>query len=166
MGKAIELTNKRFGRWVALELVMVRTRNGTRADWKCLCDCGAIKQIPSSNLLRGMSKSCGCLKYDMRSTHCITHGHTIGTPSPTYVSWYNIFSRCYNKKATGYKYWGGRGITICERWRDFTNFLTDMGERPEGKSIDRIDNEGNYEPGNCRWATSSEQNRNKRRRSA
>jgi hypothetical protein len=85
--------------------------------------------------------------------------------TPTYRSWGNMIKRCEQPKATGYKYWGGRGIKVCERWRNsFQNFLDDMGERPEGLSLDRIDSNGNYEPGNCRWATISQQNSNKRHR--
>lgn len=82
--------------------------------------------------------------------------------SRTYRSWSSMKSRCQNPKSTSYKYYGARGVTVCSRWESFENFFEDMGERPEGTSLDRIDPHGNYEPGNCRWATSAEQNRNKR----
>ncbi len=91
------------------------------------------------------------------------HGHSInGKSSPTYQSWYNMKRRCQDSNHKYYKYYGGRGIKVCERWRDFVNFLSDMGEKPEGLTLDRINNDGNYEPGNCRWATRKEQNQNQR----
>ena len=89
------------------------------------------------------------------------HGHT-NPETPTYASWYNMRQRCEKPNAVGYHLWGGRGIKVCERWQDFRNFLTDMGEKPKGKTLDRIDNDGNYEPGNCRWATYHEQLQNTR----
>ena len=87
---------------------------------------------------------------------------TNGDRTPTYVSWYNMKSRCNNPNANDYKYWGGRGISVCLRWESFANFLDDMGERPEGLTLDRVDNDGDYEPGNCRWATWKEQRANRR----
>lgn len=94
-----------------------------------------------------------------------THGHSVGGHSLTYSSWISMLSRCHNENRTNYHHYGGRGITVCPRWREsFENFLADMGERPAGKSIDRIDPDGNYEPDNCRWATQAEQLRNRRPR--
>jgi hypothetical protein len=137
------------------------------------CDCGIEKIVFLGTILRGAVKSCGtfsCKKKiygppilpDIHYTY--RHGHAskkIGS-SRTYASWYNMKSRCKNPKATGYKYYGGRGISVCDRWLNFENFLDDMGKRPEGKSIDRIDVNGNYEPSNCRWADAQLQNKNKR----
>ena len=95
--------------------------------------------------------------------HGLKHGHNPkGNPSPTYNSWVNMKRRCYEPSHQSYRLYGGRGIQVCQRWvNDFSAFLADMGERPTGMSIDRIDRDGNYEPGNCRWATASEQQRNK-----
>jgi hypothetical protein len=94
----------------------------------------------------------------------LVHGHRPASGrSPTYASWHAMITRCANPNTSGWEYYGGRGITVCDRWRDFANFLADMGPRPEGLSIDRVNVNGNYEPGNCRWATASEQVANRRK---
>jgi hypothetical protein len=119
------------------------------------------------HLRGGRVKSCGCL----RKEKVVENGRTNPSNlqhgmcgSPTYISWENMRQRCDNPNATGWERWGGRGITLCERWDSFENFLADMGERPEGTTLDRIDNDGNYEPGNCKWSTSKEQQANTRPR--
>lgn len=125
--------------------------------WRCRCDCGATKITTTGQLRSGKTGSCGCYWRETSTTH----GHA---NTPTYLAWQAMHGRCRNRGHTAYAYYGGRGISVCERWSGFENFLADMGEMPPGYSLDRIDNEGGYEPGNCRWVTMAEQARNKRNR--
>ncbi len=153
MTQRIELAGQKFGSLTA-------THYAGNNAWECICDCGVTKVIPSIALRRGLVKSCGCKRGEMISAHRTTHGMS---RTPTYETWCKMIARCTKKNAVQYKYYGGRGITVCDRWLSFENFLTDMGVRPEGTSLDRIDNDGNYEPDNCRWATQTEQCNNTRR---
>lgn len=140
------------------------SKNGS-VRWLCQCECGNTKIVRGDSLANGNTKSCGCLQKDIaRETHT-THGHIrTDKRSREYLTWSGMKARCTNPKASNYKHYGERGITICETWlNSFKQFLEDMGERPENTSIDRIDNDGNYEPDNCRWATAAEQRSNQRR---
>jgi len=158
-----DLTGKVFGRWIVLGIAAPTTWGGRR--WRCLCACGCTKDVLQASLLQGRSTSCGCLRNEQTSQRLRVHGHTSGGKiTKTFNAWNNMLSRCTNPRRPDYKHYGGRGIVVCERWRDFRNFLIDMGECPRGCSLDRHpDKNGNYEPGNCRWATQSQQMRNTRR---
>ena len=153
-----DLTGRTFGRLSVVRQDMNATR---RPRWICLCQCGAIKSVEACELKSGKTKSCGCLN---RQNIRAAKKHGLAKTS-TYRVWANMIARCSNPKRPDFSRYGGRGISVCDRWRDFSNFVADMGERPESLTLDRIDNNGNYEPENCRWATMSQQRRNQRTRS-
>lgn len=130
------------------------------ARWRCRCDCGNIRDVRADDLKSGNSKSCGCIQREKARARFLTHGQT-GTQ--LHSVWVQMKQRCLNPNDDKYAAYGGRGITVCDAWRDsFEAFCRDMGERPPGHSLDRINNDGNYEPGNVRWAPSSVQSRNRR----
>jgi len=153
-----DLTGRRFGRLKVIERA-ANSRHG-KARWRCKCDCGDEPTLIGSNLKGGREPSCGCARRDQASSRFTKHG---GAGSPTYRSWLSMRRRCEDPSDASFPRYGGRGIRICERWQRFENFLADMGKRPIGKTLDRWPNgAGNYEPGNCRWATPKEQSQNSR----
>jgi hypothetical protein len=129
---------------------------GERQLWECMCQCGNYVTVVAKNARKGHTKSCGCLRRDANTTHG-------GSGLPEYAVWEAMIGRCFNANHPQFNDYGGRGITVCEQWRNFATFYQDMGARPTSNhSIDRINNEGNYEPTNCRWTTVDKQSRNKR----
>ena len=161
MGKLIDLTGQKFGR---LTVLRCTGRDSSRhALWLCRCNCGTETIVVSFDIKSGHTKSCGCLRSDVSRVLNVTHGHTsMGKISKTWTTWCGMVQRCTDIRYKQYKDYGGRGITICEQWRKFENFLKDMGEVPEGYQIDRIDNDKGYCKSNCRWATKQQQMRNTR----
>jgi len=161
MPKAIDLTGQRFDRLT----VVCRDGldRGGHYTWICRCDCGVELSVSSNSLRMGHTKSCGCYGAEARLKSNTRHGKT-GTPE--HNAWAEMIRRCFDPRRKCYEYYGGRGITVCNRWiENFENFYADMGPKPTPKhSIDRIDVNGNYEPSNCRWATPQEQSTNQRQR--
>lgn len=124
------------------------------AIWNCICDCGSEFTTAGSRIINGITSSCGCLRREIHTKHD-------GCKRPEYTVWEGMIQRCTNPNAFGFERYGGRGIMVCDRWRDFGNFIADMGTRPSAEySIERVDGNKSYEPGNCRWATKTEQQRN------
>lgn len=149
-----------FGRLTVLAFAM---RHARRAHWSCRCDCGTVVIADAYDIKAGHTRSCGCLRSEVTKAIFTTHG---GRRTPEYRSWMSMLQRCLNPRVRNYPDYGGRGVTVCERWRGqngAAHFLADMGPRPSpAHSLDRTDNSKGYEPGNCRWATRVEQGSNKR----
>lgn len=136
-----------------------KSENNTDTMWFCKCDCGKSIKVRAFCLSSGNTSSCGCLKAELSAKRKMTHGMS---GSKTHMIWSSMIQRCHNPKNKRYHSYGGRGITVCERWHNFENFLEDMGSKPDGLSLDRKDNNSGYCKKNCRWATNEEQGSNRR----
>jgi hypothetical protein len=160
--EALKLAGQRFVRLMAIE--PVGSRGSTGVLWRCVCDCGNEAVVPAGTLRKGIVKSCGCLLRELAAKRCIAMNTSHGLSKiPEYAVWAAMLRRCRRPQEDSYARYGARGISVCNRWLDFANFIADMGRRPGyGWSLERINNDGNYEPGNVRWATAKEQARNRR----
>lgn len=159
----VDIVGQKFNKLMVLRYHS-RTKHG-ESKWVCLCDCGKESITTTAKLRSGHAKSCGCIRSEATKKSRTTHGHFVGNKkSPEFNCWWKIKERCFNENTKAYHRYGGRGITMCERWQEnFLNFFEDMGTRPSPThSIERNENDKGYFPENCRWATPKEQSRNKR----
>lgn len=154
--KYVDITGKTFGQWTVLNTSGLSGKNYLI---RCRCSCGTIKDVFKGNVVSGKSVSCGCKRNEETRKRETVHGMS---KTLTYKTWASMINRCTNSNESCFKFYGGRGIRVCERWMDFVNFYNDMGEKPNGFSLDRIDPNGNYELNNCRWVSIKVQQRNKR----
>lgn len=173
MATFLDRTGKRYGRLTAVAEVPKKQGSG-RVRWLCRCDCGNEVEVNGTDLTVGRTQSCGCLQSERAAAanaERAKHGHARNdgsggrATSPEYRSWKAMLERCRNPNAPNFHLYGGRGIAVCDRWQGsdgFLNFLADMGERPEGKTLDRVNGDGDYSPDNCRWADAKTQSSNRR----
>ena len=146
-----------FGAWTVRARVAGPSR---QSKYECVCACGLVRQISRGNLTQGKTKSCGCMKSTLLKTKRTTHGMSGDTKA--YRAWSSMITRCFNENCKAWANYGGRGVKVCARWLKFENFFADVGNPTAGQSLDRINTDGDYEPGNVRWADSKTQARNRR----
>lgn len=162
--RAIDVTGQRFGRLVAISRAHQRYEDKGGWCWRCRCDCGETIITRLDALLSGATQSCRCLQIENTVKANLTHGDARkGLLTTEYKCWIAMMQRCYNPNCSSFKYYGARGIKVCKRWHKFENFLADMGRRPQGLTIERMNNDGPYAKWNCKWATHTEQMNNTRR---
>lgn len=154
----IDISGQKFTRLTATSEA---ARNGYQRRWNCACDCGNVVVVAMNSLRMGRTRSCGCLSIETATARLVKHG-LHGTP--TYRTWRNMIARCHHPNSSAFKGYGALGIAVCDEWRaSFQQFISDMGVRPDGTTIDRKNNDLGYSPDNCRWATPREQRMNQKR---